>query len=262
MALKLAINGVLGRMGRAIARLAADAGHTVTAAIDVTQHGQPLAALLGDARQKAVVMPVYPGGADVLIDFSSPAGFAARVHECMNLRTALVSGTTGLEAAQQQLIPVAAQKIPFLWAPNFSLGVNLLLSLVRQAAKALPEGYDIEIIETHHRRKEDAPSGTAIALLQAACTGRGLDPKTAVRHGREGRPGARTPREVGMHAVRGGDVVGDHTVLLAAEGERVELTHKASTRDTFAAGSIKAAEWLAGKPAGAYGMAQVLGLQG
>lgn len=258
--MKIAVSGALGRMGRRVAALALDAGHTIVAAVDVAQHGKNYGALLGDARADLELLPKYNGGADVLIDFSLPKGFDARLADCLAHPTPFVSGTTGLENLQLAALAQAAKKVPVLYAPNFSLGVNLLFALAQRAAASLPESYDIEIVEMHHRRKVDAPSGTAIGLLKAVCAGNGRNPDAVTRHGRHGHTGARDPKEIGMHALRGGDVVGDHTVIFAAEGERVELTHKASSRDTFAAGAIKAAEWLAGKAPGEYTMAQVLGL--
>jgi 4-hydroxy-tetrahydrodipicolinate reductase len=258
--MKIAISGALGRMGRRVAALALEAGHEITSAVDVSEHGKVYGELIGDARAKAKVAATYDGGADVLIDFSLPGGLAARLNEAASRGTPFVSGTTGLEAPHRSALKEASGKIATLWAPNFSLGVNLLFALTRQAAASLPEGYDIEIVEMHHRRKVDAPSGTALGLLRAASDGAQRNPDEVVRHGRSGQTGQRPPREIGMHALRGGDVVGDHTVMFAAEGERVELTHKASSRDTFAAGALRAAEWLKGKPPGEYTMAQVLGL--
>jgi 4-hydroxy-tetrahydrodipicolinate reductase len=262
MPLILAINGALGRMGRRIAQLAADAGHSVGAPIDVQGIGQNLGALMGDARHKAAVVGTYGGGCAALIDFSLPGAFTQRLAECVKHKTAFVSGTTGLSAEHFKALEAAAETIPVLHAPNMSLGVNVLAELVRKCAAALPDSYDIEIVEMHHRRKVDAPSGTALALLDAAGKGSGRDPASAARHGRSGNTGERSRGEIGMHALRGGDVVGDHTVIFAGDGERIELTHKASSRDTFAAGALKAAEWLAGKPAGRYTVAQVLGLDG
>jgi 4-hydroxy-tetrahydrodipicolinate reductase len=154
----------------------------------------------------------------------------------------------------------AAKKIPLIHSPNFSLGVNLLFYLTAQAAKALPEGFDPEVIEIHHRLKKDAPSGTAKRLLEILAEARKAQPEVVARHGRSGEPGERTNSEIGVHAVRGGDVVGDHTVLLAGEGERIELIHRASSREVFARGALRAAQWLVGKPPRAYAMVDVLGL--
>ncbi|MEZ5992106.1 MAG: 4-hydroxy-tetrahydrodipicolinate reductase [Planctomycetota bacterium] len=262
MALKIALNGAGGRMGRRIADLAANAGHEIVAPVDHKFVGDVYGSVIADNRHRAQVAEAYNGGADVLIDFSLPEGFRARLQECIANKTPLVSGTTGLTEDDFKQLDEAAKVIPVLWAPNMSVGVNLLFALARQAAAALPESYDIEIVEMHHRRKVDAPSGTAIGLLKAVCEGNGRDANEVVRHGREGQTGERTRKEIGMHALRGGDVVGDHTVMFATEGERIELTHKASSRDTFAGGAVRAAEWLAGKTPGRYAMAEVLGLPG
>jgi 4-hydroxy-tetrahydrodipicolinate reductase len=261
MSLKIAVSGALGRMGRRVTALALEAGHTVVAAIDTKEHGEVYSRLIGIDVPTCNVTGAYEGGADVLIDFSLPGGYATRLDESARAGTPFVSGTTGLEAAHRAAEAAAAEKIPVLWAANFSMGINLLQSLVRQTARVLPDSYDIEIVEMHHRRKVDAPSGSAIALLDAACEGAGRDPAKVVRHGREGQTGERSAREIGMHALRGGDVVGDHTVIFAADGERIEITHKASSRDTFAAGAVHAAHWIHDKAPGKYTMAQVLGLE-
>ncbi len=258
--MKIALNGCMGRMGRRIADIAATSGHEITAAMDTVHGGQNYGEAIGDKRFGVKIANSYSGGADVLIDFSTTQGFSARLAECIKHGTAFVSGTTGLSDAQLAERDVAAKKIAVIQAYNMSVGVNLLISLVKQAAIKLGPGYDIEIVEMHHRLKADAPSGTAVALFNAACEATNRDPKQVARHGREGMVGQRTRPEIGLHAVRGGDVVGDHTVMFAGEGERVELTHKASSRDTFARGAVRAAEFLKGKPAGLYTMAQVLGL--
>jgi 4-hydroxy-tetrahydrodipicolinate reductase len=255
--MKIAISGALGRMGRRVAALALEGGHSIVGAVDVSEQGKSYGTLINDPQVKAKVAAAYSGGADVLVDFSLPHGFLSRLAECAEHGTAFLSGTTGLEDRHHKALKDAAKKIPVLWAPNFSLGVNLLFALARQAAASLP-GYDIEIVEMHHRRKVDAPSGTALGLLRAVCEPTGRDPAEVVRHGRQGQTGARTETEIGMHALRGGDIAGDHTLIFAAEGERVELSHKANSRDTFAAGALRAAIWLKGKTPGEYTMAQVL----
>lgn len=260
MGLKIALNGAGGRMGRRIADLAANAGHEIVAPIDHKFIGEPYGSLIGDNRFRSEVAGEYTGGADVLIDFSLPEGFRARLADSLRHETPFVSGTTGLTADDFASLDEAAKSIPVLWAPNMSVGVNLLFALAKQAAAALPETYDIEITEMHHRRKVDAPSGTALGLLNAVCAGNGRDPNEVVKHGREGHTGERTRKEIGMHTLRGGDVVGDHTVMFATEGERIELTHKAGSRDTFAGGAVRAAEWLAGKKPGRHAMHEVLGL--
>lgn len=257
--MKLALNGCLGKMGRRIAELATQGGHKIVVPIEQITYGKTYAELTG-MDIKVNVVGHYEGGADVLIDFSMPDGFSARLAECVKHGTPFVSGTTGLTDRELKERDNAARKIPVLSAYNMSLGINLLLSLVKQTAQKLGPGYDIEIVEMHHRMKSDAPSGTAVALLNAACEATGRDPRKVAKHGREGMVGKRTQPEIGIHAVRGGDVIGDHTVMFAGDGERVELVHKASSRDTFARGAVRAAQWIAGKPAGLYSMAQVLGL--
>ncbi|MHC4840528.1 MAG: 4-hydroxy-tetrahydrodipicolinate reductase [Planctomycetota bacterium] len=252
MTIKIAVHGALGRMGQRIAALSIEAGHEIAAGIDTKQHGEDYSGVS--------VTGHYEGGADVMIDFSLPGGFEAALASAVKHNTAFVSGTTGLQDHHFKQLNEAAAKIPLIWAPNYSLGVNMLFALARQAAKALPDSFDIEITEMHHRRKVDAPSGTALGVLNAICEGNGRDAASVVRHGREGVTGERTTEEIGMHTLRGGSVVGDHTALFAAEGERLELTHRAENRDIFASGAIAAASWLQGKPAGRYTMADILGL--
>jgi 4-hydroxy-tetrahydrodipicolinate reductase len=173
----------------------------------------------------------------------------------------MVVGTTGLDDQEVAVLHEAGKSIPIVWAPNMSLGVNLLFSLVESAAAALRDkGYDIEIIERHHRLKKDAPSGTALGLAKAAAAGYEWDLENTRKDGRSGDEGARPDAEIGIHAVRGGDIVGDHTVLFAAEGECVELSHRATTRDTFAVGALRAASWVVGREPGVYSMKDVLGL--
>ncbi|MEE9312286.1 MAG: 4-hydroxy-tetrahydrodipicolinate reductase [Planctomycetota bacterium] len=260
MTIKIAVHGALGRMGQRVAALALEQGHNVTSAIATKHHGEILSSVTGDRAQSAKLAVRYKGGADVMIDFSLPAGFSGALASCVEQGTAFVSGTTGLSDADFKLLDEAATKIPVIWSPNYSLGVNMLFALAKQTAKALPDSFDIEIIEMHHRRKVDAPSGTAIGLLNSICEGNGRDAGEVVKHGREGVTGERTVQEIGMHTMRGGSVVGDHKAVFAAEGERLELTHRAESRDIFASGAIAAAAWLSGKPAGRYEMRDVLGL--
>lgn len=195
--------------------------------------------------------------ADVVVDFSLPAGLDAALDLLSG--AALVSGTTGLSPETTAKLNRYAQRAPVLHAANFSTGVNLLLDLVERAARALPD-YDIEVVEAHHRHKRDAPSGTALALGRAAARGRGITLEDHLVHGRQGETGERPAGQIGMHALRLGDVAGEHTVWLAGPGERVAIGHIATSRATFARGAVLAARWLAGRPAGAYRMAQVLGL--
>ena len=242
MPLSVHINGSRGRMGQAVAAAVKEAGLVIAAETDV-----------GDDLRAAMAR------ADVVIDFSSPAATPEIVRHALELGKPVVIGTTGHEAAERKRLLASAGGVPCVWAGNFSVGVNLLFALTRRASAVLGSDYDAEVVEMHHRFKKDAPSGTAARLLEIILEERKLSAE-ALRHGREGLTGERKPSEVGVHALRGGDVVGDHTVIFAAVGERVELTHKASSRDTFARGALRAAEWAHGKPAGLYDMQDVLGL--
>jgi len=236
--------GARGRMGQAIIRLARDsAEYEITGEVDQ-----------GDRLEDAIA------GCDAVIDFSHHSATLAVAKLCAAQGKALAIGTTGhSEASRADVLALGAQ-IPMILASNYSVGVNTLFYLTRKAAEIL-RGYDQEVVEMHHRHKKDAPSGTARSLAEVLCAVKGRPYAELVRDGRSGEPGPRTADEIGMHALRGGDVVGDHTVVFATEGERVELTHKASSRDTFAGGALRAARWLVGKPAGVYTMAQVLGLE-
>lgn len=242
MSFSIALVGARGRMGQTISRLAAEAGLTVAAAID---EGDDLAA--GLAR------------GDVIIDFSSHHITGEVIRRARELRKPLVIGTTGHAADDKTALRVEAAGVPCVWAGNYSVGVNLLYALTQKAAQVLTDDYDAEVIEMHHRFKKDAPSGTAARLLEIILEERRLDAR-ALRHGREGITGERTKSEVGIHSLRGGDVVGDHTVMFAAMGERLELTHKASDRAIFARGALRAADWVRQQPAGIYDMQHVLGL--
>ena len=242
---KVIINGSKGRMGQALLACAARMPDIeVTAGIDV---GDDLAAAIDEAQ--------------VVIDFSFHSITARVARLCAERHRALVIGTTGHSDAEKTIIREAARTIPMVWATNFSTGVNTLFWLTRKAAEILGPSFDLEVVEMHHRLKKDAPSGTATTLLEILAGVRQLQLAEALRHGRQGITGERTPSEIGIHAVRGGDVVGDHTVIFATNGERVELTHKASSRETFANGALRAAGWLVGRPAGVYDMQDVLGLK-
>lgn len=243
MALRILINGARGRMGQAVAAAAQEAGVIVAGTVD-----------LGD--DVAAALP----GADVVVDFSSHAATRTLLAAAVAQRKPVVLGTTGHAADEKQRLLALAAGVPCVWAGNFSVGVNLLFALTRRAASILGPDYDAEVIEMHHRFKKDAPSGTAARLLEIILEERKLT-AAALRHGREGITGERTPTEVGVHALRGGDVVGDHTVLFAALGERVELTHKASDRGIFARGALRAAQWVVGQQPGVYDMQDVLGLK-
>lgn len=205
----------------------------------------------------AAVLPT----ADVVIDFSFHTVTPGVAAVCAAQGKALVIGTTGHTDDEKTAIRGHAAKIPMVWASNYSTGVNTLFWLTRKAAEILGPSFDLEVVEMHHRLKKDAPSGTATTLLEILGDVRKVQLKEALRHGREGITGERTAAEIGIHAVRGGDVVGDHTVIFAATGERVELTHKASSRDTFSQGALRASQWVIGRPAGVYDMQDVLGLK-
>ncbi|OAO00020.1 4-hydroxy-tetrahydrodipicolinate reductase [Sphingomonadales bacterium EhC05] len=239
----IGIIGSKGRMGQALVAAIAAAGHDLGGGAD---QGDDIAALIA--------------ASDVLVDFSSPAALQATLDACVAASTPIVIGTTGLEAAHHAAIDVAARKIPVLQTGNTSLGVNMLAALVEQAASKLGDDWDIEIVEMHHRHKVDAPSGTAKLLGEAAASGRGIDLNTHSESGRDGITGARTKGAIGFAALRGGSVAGDHTVILASDEERIELTHRAENRMIFARGAVKAAGWLVGQTAGRYGMDGVLGM--
>jgi 4-hydroxy-tetrahydrodipicolinate reductase len=198
--------------------------------------------------------------ADAVLEFTTPK--ASLEHAALSAAAGKphILGTTGLDPDQVAALRRHAERAPIVWAPNMSLGVNVLLGLVRQVAEALDPGWDIEVVEMHHRMKVDAPSGTALALGRAAAEGRGVALEKAARRARDGIVGARPKGEIGFATLRGGDVVGEHTVIFAAEGERVEITHKATARDIFARGAVRAALWANGKPPGLYAMKDVLGL--
>lgn len=242
MSLKLLINGSKGRMGRAIAE-AADAAGVDWIGCDI-----------GDDAKEALK------SCGVAVDFSFRDATAPLAKLCAESGKPLVIGTTGHSAEQRSEIEACAKSIPIVWAGNYSLGVNLLNYLVKTAAEILDESYDAEIVEMHHRHKKDAPSGTAEKLKEIILKARGIG-EESVCYGRKGMVGERKTGEVGVHSVRGGSVVGDHTVIFAAEGERVELVHKAADRAIFARGAVKAASWVVGKPAGIYGMEDVLSLR-
>jgi len=230
-------------MGQVLAATAPEMGLAVAASVDV-----------GDDIGAGVVK------GDVVIDFSSHAATRSLLELAVKHRKPVVLGTTGHGATEKQELLALAAQVPCVWAGNFSVGVNLLFALTRRAAAVLGPDYDAELVEMHHRFKKDAPSGTAARLLEIILEERKLDAK-ALRHGREGITGERRNTEVGVHALRGGDVVGDHTVIFAALGERLELTHKASDRGIFARGALRAAQWVVHRKPGVYDMQDVLGLK-
>jgi len=263
---RIAVLGAGGKMGRAIIRVVAlTPGAVLTAATERPGQagvGQDAGTLAGTATLGVAVQDTLPapGAADVWIDFSVPAASVAAARAGADAKAALVIGTTGLGPAERAELESAARRTPIVFAPNMSVGVNLLFKLVADAARALGPTYDMEIVETHHRAKRDAPSGTALGLARALAEAAGRDLGTAARYERHGEIGARTPGEIGIQTLRGGDVVGDHTVFFLGDGERVEITHRATSRDTFAQGAVRAALWVAGRPPALYDMRAVLGL--
>lgn len=267
MSMKIAVAGVGGRMGRTLIEACVEADDCVLhAALDRAgapnlgrDAGEPLGVQTGVVVSDAPAQVL--AGAGFLIDFTRPEATLAHLEVCRAAGVAMVIGTTGFDAAGQAAIREAAAQIPIVFAPNMSVGVNVLFKLLDVAAGILADGYDIEIIEAHHRHKVDAPSGTALRMGQviAQRLGRALD-DVAV-YGREGHTGARDARTIGFATVRGGDIVGDHTALFAGTGERIEITHKAASRMTYAQGSLRACRFLSGRTHGLFDMQDVLGLR-
>ncbi len=260
---KIAIIGAGGRMGRRIAALAIESQQfDITSAIEVAGSpcvGQDIGELAGEGKFGVAVGTELEGSPQVVIDFSLPDSTVAWVDVCRRRKIAMIIGTTGLTASQQAHLADAASIIPVIHAANFSVGINVLLKVAAQVAKALGSEYDVEIAEAHHRFKKDAPSGTAISLAKAICAATGKDAGEAMVYGRGGQC-PRKPGEIGMHALRVGDTVGEHTVYFGNLGETITVGHSAHTRDTFARGALRAAAWLAGKAPGMYSMDGVLGL--
>ena len=264
---RVAVKGAQGRMGQRIAALLGETeGVVLAAAME-----RPQASLVG--RDLGELVPGIQGvtvrdgveqamaDADVLIDFTVKESTLQDLDTYARIGKPVVIGTTGFQPDEVRRIRETLADIPYVFAPNMSVGVNVLFNLVRQAATALGDDYDVEILEAHHRYKKDSPSGTAVRLGEVAADALGRSyPEDAVFH-REGMVGERTRREIGMQVVRGGDIVGDHTVYYVGLGERIELTHRAHSRDTFVRGAIRAALWVAGKPVGAYDMQDVLGFR-
>ncbi|CAN5227040.1 4-hydroxy-tetrahydrodipicolinate reductase [soil metagenome] len=243
--LNLLVTGSNGRMGQTVISCAeADSEVEIAAAIDA-----------GDSLDDAIPR------CDAVIDFSGRGCTRELLAACTRSQKPLVMGTTGHDPDELQAIRHAAQSLPIVHAPNFSVGVNTLFYLTRRASEILGPSFDLEVVEMHHRHKVDAPSGTARRLAEILADTAGLDYAKDARHGRHGDVGARSDREIGVHSLRGGDVVGDHSVIFAADGERVELSHKASSRQTFANGAIRAAKWIKGQDPGLFDMQDVLGLK-
>jgi len=265
-ALRVAIAGASGRMGRMLVEAVLAAPDcTLAGALDVAGSpaiGQDAAAFAGRSTGVAITADLRAGlaGADVLIDFTRPEGTLAHLAVCRELGVKAVIGTTGFSEAQKAEIATHAGHIAIMMAPNMSVGVNVVLKLLDQAARALNTGYDIEVIEAHHRHKVDAPSGTALQMGEVLAQALGRDLKDCAVYARQGVTGERDPSSIGFATIRGGDIVGDHTVLFAGTGERIEITHKSSSRATYAQGSLRAARFLAGHAKGLFNMNDVLGL--
>jgi 4-hydroxy-tetrahydrodipicolinate reductase len=264
---KIAIAGSSGRMGRALIEAVAQASDfRLKAALE-----HPDSPLLGKDAGELLGMPCGVqisadparslAGCDVLVDFTRPEATLAHLEACRKHGIRMVIGTTGFQPEQKKLIADAASGIAIVMAPNMSVGVNLTFKLLELTAKVLNEGYDIEIVEAHHRHKVDAPSGTALRMGEVIAQALGRDLAGCAVYGRQGVTGEREPSTIGFSTVRGGDIVGDHTALFAGTGERIEITHKASSRATFALGALRAARFLATRKSGLYDMQDVLGLR-
>lgn len=262
----IAVAGASGRMGRMLVEaVLASPDCRLSGALDVPGSpalGQDAGAFLGRTTGVAVTADLRAGlaGADVLIDFTRPEGTLAHLALCRELGVRMVVGTTGFTPQQKAEIAAAAQQIGVVFAPNMSVGVNVVLKLLETAAKALADGYDIEIVEAHHRHKVDAPSGTALAMGEAVARALGQDLSEHAVFAREGHTGERQPGTIGFATIRGGDIVGDHTVLFAGTGERIEISHRSNSRANYAAGSVRAARFLVAHGPGLYGMNDVLDL--
>ena len=264
---RIAIAGASGRMGQMLAQALAEAADCqLVGAVDVADSvfiGNDATGFLGQASGVMIQSDLHVGlqNAQVLIDFTRPAGTMAHVKVCRQLGVKLVIGTTGFNDAEKADIQAASQDIAIVMAPNMSVGVNVTLKLLEMAAVALASDYDIEIIEAHHRHKVDAPSGTALKMGEVIAQALGRDLKQCAVFDRQGHTGARPDNAIGFSTIRGGDIVGDHTVLFAGTGERIEITHKSSSRSTYAEGSLRAARFLAGQQRGLFDMFDVLGLR-
>ncbi|MGC8602415.1 MAG: 4-hydroxy-tetrahydrodipicolinate reductase [Desulfomonilaceae bacterium] len=266
--IKVAVSGAAGRMGKRIIILTHEHPELkIVAAFDAPENpaiGKDAGDIAGIGPIGVTVSDDFKAAidsCDVIVDFSAPDATIRNVKEAVKRHKALVIGTTGLSDKQKVAVKEAATKVPCLLAPNMSMGVNLLFSLVKQVASSLGDNYDIEIIEAHHNQKKDAPSGTAAKLAEIVANSLGRNLDEVGVYGRYGMVGARNPKEIGIMSVRAGDIVGEHTVMFCTNGERIELTHKAHSRDAFAKGAVQAAAWIVNKPVGRlYDMRDVLGL--
>ncbi|MBV9859020.1 MAG: 4-hydroxy-tetrahydrodipicolinate reductase [Alphaproteobacteria bacterium] len=266
-ATKMGVVGCGGRMGRMlVAEIAASEGCTVAGGSEAPESacvGQDIGELAGIGRIGISVVDTLDKvfrDSDVLIEFTSPAATAEHAALAADLGRPMVIGTTGLSTEQGDAVRQAATRVPIVWAPNMSLGINLLIGLVAEVASRLGPDWDIEVLEMHHRGKIDAPSGTALGLGRAAAEARGVPLEDVAQRVRDGVTGARRPGDIGFATLRGGDAVGDHHVIFAGTGERLELVHRATSRAIYARGAVRAARWVVARPAGLYGMKEVLDL--
>jgi len=261
---KVIITGAAGRMGkRIISLISGDKSFEIIAAIEKKGHpdiGKDASQLAGAGPISLKISDTYPAQADVVIDFSQPEAAAATIEYCLENKAALVLGTTGLGEIEQEKIKTACTEIPVIYGTNMSVGMNVLFNLVGKTAKMLGEDYDIEIVEQHHRFKKDSPSGSALTLAKNICEATNRDYPNCLTHGRECKESLREKGNIGVHAVRAGDIAGVHSVIFSTLGESVTLNHTAHSRDGFARGAIGAAKWLIGKKPGLYSMADVLGI--
>lgn len=263
--IKAAVAGAYGRMGNAIIQAIVSADDIELAgALEHQDHPQ-IGQEISFPGVHAVKLNSDPRalseGVDVLIDFTTPEGSLVNLEACAEMRIPVVIGTTGLGEEQKEALHMFAQRTPTVFAPNMSVGVNLLFRLAATAAEALGDDYDVEVVEAHHRMKKDAPSGTALRLAEVAAEALGRDLTENAVYARHGMIGERSPGEIGIQTIRAGDIIGEHTLLLAGPGERIELTHRAHTRDNFARGALRAALWVVDREPGLYTMADVLGLE-
>jgi 4-hydroxy-tetrahydrodipicolinate reductase len=266
--IKVAVTGAAGRMGGRIITLVTEAdGLAVAGAVEMAGHARlkedagyvagcgVLGIAITDSLEQALT------GADLLIDFTFPQVTLANAAVCARLGKQMVVGSTGFTPAQREQLTAFAKHIPIVFAPNMSVGVNVCFKILKDIAETLGDGFDVEIVELHHNKKKDSPSGTAVRMGEIVADALGRDYNQVANYHREGMCGERTREEIGMQTVRGGDIVGEHTVYFVGMGERIELTHRAMSRDMFARGAVRAAGWLAGKDAGLYDMQDVLGLK-
>lgn len=264
---RCAVTGACGRMGRAIiSAIHETEGMELVGATEINGHpslGKDVGTLLGLGTNQVILLDSLARGnpdCEVIIDFTAPSSSLENLEWAASRNKAMVIGTTGFSSRQSERIRELAGVIPCVCSPNMSIGINLMFTLIQTVARTLQDQYDIEIIESHHRLKKDAPSGTALKMAQLLATTLRRDLKTVAVHQRKGLIGARTREEIGIQVIRAGDIVGEHTVLFAGGGECLEITHRAYSRDTFAAGAVRAAQWVAGKKPGLYDMLDVLGL--